>query len=357
MTKSWKKLVKTTDFDSNTASENSFSNIQLTLDELAAQNQELDHLLKERQSLENEMGNLLQSNNPVEENPRFTGTIESFKSKREKEKKRAAQKKKLEERLLKKSKELEKWEENQARLKEKLALQRKSLSKKETEQDPSTSLKAPKSTKNSSEKRWFDTNTIRKKKDVIERVKKVPTEQIKKVKQIPEKIRELKPSFDLFGQKDLVKFQKKLDQEKKTAVIPTQVRKIKDDWDEKREAAKAKLKEKIHLKKLEEKLEETKRFGQSVKAAVNDSIGSLESKDPQIKEMTDKLKKELSMDDRQNNLSENASAKKAEQKEAEQKDTERREKLKERFLSRKKAEQKEEKRSSRKKERKNEKYI
>ena len=96
MTKSWKKLVKTTDSDPNNGSENSFSSIQLTLDEIASQNQELDELLKERQSLENEMGNLLQSTNPVEENPRFTGTIESFKKKREKEKNMIAQKKKQE---------------------------------------------------------------------------------------------------------------------------------------------------------------------------------------------------------------------------------------------------------------------
>ncbi len=361
MTKSWKKLVKTTDLDSNNESENSFSNIQLTLNEIAAQNQELDDLLKERQSLENEMGNLLQSNNPVEENPRFSGTIESFKSKREKEKNRAARKKKLEERLLKKSKEIEKWEKNLDRLKEKLALQRKSLLKKGTEQDPSTSQKAPKPKEKSSVKRWFDTKQIRKKKDVIERKKKVLTEPIEKVKQIPDKIRELKPKLDPFGQKDLVKFQKKLDQEKKTEVIPTRIRRIKDDWDEKHEIRKEKLKErlkeKVPVKKLSEKLEETKRFGQSVKSDIKNSVESLESKMPEIKEMTEKLEKELSLDDRQNKISENAAAKKAEQKENEQKETERRERLKERFLSRKKAERKEEERSSRKKERKNEKYI
>lgn len=357
MTKSWKKLVKTNESGSNNESENSFSNIQLTLDEIASQNQELDHLLKERQSLENEMGNLLQSNNPVEENPRFSGTIESFKSKREKEKNRAAQKKKLEERLLKKSKELEKWEENQERLREKLALQRKTLPKKETEQDPSTSLKAPKSTKKSSdEKRRFKTDLIRKKKDAIEK-KKVLTEKIRKVEKVPEIIKELKKPLDAFGQKDLVKFQKKLDQEKKTAEIPTRIRRIKDDWDEKRETRKEKLREKVTVKKLSDKLEELKRFGQSTKTDIKDSVEFLESKVPEIKELTDKLEKELSLDDRQNNLSENASAKKTEQKEAEQKEIERREKRKEQLLSRKKAERKEEERSNRKKERKNEKYT
>jgi hypothetical protein len=98
MAKSWKKLVKTSDSDSN--NEQSFHHSQLSLDHIASQNQELDDLLKERKMLENEMGDLLQTNNPVAEDPRFSGTIESFKSKREKEKKRAAQKKKLEERLL-----------------------------------------------------------------------------------------------------------------------------------------------------------------------------------------------------------------------------------------------------------------
>ena len=86
MTKSWKKLVKATDSNSNNTSENSLSTIQSTLNEIAAQNEELDHLLKERQSLEKEMGNLIQSNNPVAEDPRFSGTIESLSSKREKEK-------------------------------------------------------------------------------------------------------------------------------------------------------------------------------------------------------------------------------------------------------------------------------
>ncbi len=357
MTKSWKKLVKTSDFDSNNGSENSFSDIQLTLNEIAAQNKELDNLLKERQSLENEMGNLLQSNNPEEENPRFTGTVESFKRKREREKQRAALKKKLEERLLKKSKELEQWEQNQKRLKKKLTLQKKSLLKKETRQDPSTSQKAPKSTKKSSDKPWLDVNTIRKKKDEIERKKKVLTEQIEKAKKIPEKIRELKTTLDSFGLKDLARFQKKLDQEKKTVEIPTRIRRIKDDWDEKRENTKEKLREKIGLKKLEEKLEEVKRFGNSVKSEIKNSLDSLESKVPEMRELRANMEKELSLDERQMNLSENAAAKKAEQKLAEEKENSRKEKLKERLLSIKKTERKEEERSSRKKERKNEKYT
>nr|WP_294858917.1 hypothetical protein [uncultured Fluviicola sp.] len=357
MTKSWKKLVKTTDFDSNNESENSFSSIQLTLDEIASQNRELDELLKERQSLENEMGNLLQSTDPVAEDPRFTGTIESFRSKREKEKNRAAQKKKLEERLLKKSKEIEMWEKNQDRLKRKLALQRKTLPKKETEQDPSTSLKALKSTKKGSGELWSDTNLIRKKKDEIERKKKVLTDEIKKVTKVPEQIRKLKTELDSLGQKDLAKFQKKLEQVKTAAELPTRIRRIKDDWNERRETEKEKLREKVSVKKLSEKLEEAKRFGQKVKSDVKDSLESLESKVPEMKDLTDKLEKELSLDDRQNNLSENASAKKAEQRETEEKETELREKRKLEFLSRKKAERKEEERSNRKKERKNEKYI
>jgi len=359
MTKSWKKLVKTTDSESirESGRNSSLNEIQLTLDEIASQNQELSELLNERQSLENEMGNLLQSNNPVEENPRFTGTIESFKSKREKEKNRAVQKRKLEERLLQKSKELEQWEQNQKRLKEKLALQKKSLQKKETKQDSSTSQIAPKSKEKSSDPNRFETDFIRKKKDVIEREKKVQTERLKAVTKIPEKIREQKVPLEAFGQKDLVKFQKKLDQEKKTAGIPTQIRKIKDTWDEKRENQKEKLKEKITVRKLSEKLEELKRFAPPSREDIKNSLDSLESKVPEIKDLTKTLEKGLSLDDRQNNGSENASAKKAEQKETEEKETQRRERQKEELLSRKKAERKEEERSSRKKERKNEKYT
>jgi hypothetical protein len=315
--------------------------------------------LNERQSLENEMGNLLQSNNPVAEDPRFSSSIESLKNKREKEKTRAIQKKKLEERLLKKNKELEKWEQNQKQLKEKLALQKKTLLKKETQQDSSTSLTALKSKNKSSEKQWFDTNTIRKKKDEIERTKKVLTDEIKKVERIPDQIREIKTKLDPFGQKDLAKFQQKLDQVKNTD-ISTKIRRIKDDWDEKRETEKEKLRKKVSLKKLSEKLEETKRFGQTVnfsKSEIKDSLNSLESKVPEIRELTDNLEKDLSLDDRQNNPSENVSSKKSEEKQMEQKETNRREKLKEQFLTRKKAERKEEERSSRKKERKNEKYT
>jgi hypothetical protein len=360
MTKSWKKLVKTTDSDSirETGKKSSLNDIQLTLDEIASQNQELGELLDERQSLENEMGNLLQSNNPVEENPRFTGTIESFKSKREKEKNRAVQKRKLEERLLKKSKELEQWEQNQKRLKEKLALQKKSLQKKETAQGSSTSQNAPKSKEKSSDPNRFKTDFIRKQKDVIEKEKKVQTERIKTVATIPEKIKERKAPLDEFGQKDLVKFQKKLNQEKKTAVIPTpQIRKIKDNWDEKRENQKEKLREKITVRKLSEKLEELKRFAPPSKEDIKNSLESLESKVPEIKDLTKTLEKDLSLEDRQNNLSENASAKKAEQKETEEKEVQRRERQKEELLSRKKTERKEEERSNRKKERKNEKYT
>lgn len=352
MAKSWKNLVKTTDSDSNNENGDSI-NAQLTLDQLALQNQELDNLLKERKSLENEMGDLLQPTNPVAEDPRFSGTIESFKSKREKEKNRAAQKRKLEERLLKNSKELKKWEQTQKRLKEKLDLKKKSLLKKETEQDPSTSLKAPKSIKKSFEKIRSKTDLIRKQKDVIERKKKVLTEEIKKFEKVPDKIKELKTGLDSFGQKDLVKFQQKLDAEKKNAEIPQRIRRIKDNWEEKHEAQKEKLREKVGLKKISEKLEETRRFGQSAKSEIKNSLDSVAEKAPEIKEMTDNLEKELSLDDRQNK----ASTKKSDEKESEQKDTNRREKLKEQFLSQKKAAKKEEERSSRKKERNNEKYI
>jgi hypothetical protein len=358
MAKSWKTLIKTTDSESqgDFGNNSSFNKIQLTLDEIAAQDEVLDNLLKERKSLENGLDSLINPSNSDIEDKRFAGSIESLKDKREKEKNRIAQKKKLEERLLQKNKELEKWEQNLKRLKDKLALQKKSLLKKETKQDSSTSLKAPKSRNKSSEKNWFDTTKIRKKKDEIERKKKVLTEGLKKIEKSPEKIRDIKSKLDSFGLKDLAKFQQKLDPVKETADIPKKIRRIGDDWNEKREIQKEKLREKVGFKKLSEKLEEAKRFGQSTKSEIKNSLESMESKVPEIKEMTNNLEKELSLDDRQSKVSENASAKKSEQKEAEKKDTERKEKLKERLLSIRKAERKEEERSSKKKERKNEKY-
>lgn len=338
MAKSWKKLVNSA--DSNAAGGNSLNDVQLTLDEIASQNLELNNLLQERQSLENEMGQLIQSNNPAVEDPRFAGSVESFREKREKEKNRTAQKKKLEERILRKSKELEKWEQNQQRLKQKLALQKKLLQKKETDQDPSTSQKAPKFKEKSSEKRWLETDRLRKQKDVIEKKKEVLTERIRKTEKVSEQLKEQKKSLDYFGQKDLEKFRKKNDPEKKPNAIPVQIPKIKDNWDEKRES----VKEKIALRKLSDKLDEAKRFAQLPEQ------GKKQFSD--IKEMARDLEKTVSLDDRQMKASENVSAKKEEQKEEE-----RREKQKEGLLSRKKAERKEAERSSKKKERKNDKYI
>lgn len=345
MAKSWKKLVNSADSDANRGTGgNSLNDVQLTLDEIASQNQELNNLLQERQSLENEMGQLVQSSNPAAEDPRFAGSIESFREKREKEKNRIAQKKKLEERISRKSKELEKWEQNQQRLKQKLALQKKLLQKKETDQDPSTSQKALKSAQKSSKKNRFETDRLRKQKDVIEKKKEVFTERIRKAEKVPGQLKEQKKPLDYFGQKDLVKFRKKTDPEKKPDAIPVQIPKIKDNWDEKRESVKEKLKEKIALRKLSDKLEEAKRFTQLSEQG--------KKQFSEIKEMAKNLEKTVSLDDRQSKASENASAKKAEQKEEE----ERREKQKEGLLSRKKAERKEEERSNRMKERKKEKY-
>ncbi len=342
MAKSWKKLVNSA--DSNMAGGNSLNDVQLTLDEIASQSPELDNLLKERQSLENEMGQLIQSSNPVVEDPRFAGTVESFREKREKEKNRAAQKKKLEERILRKNKELEKWEQNQQRLKQKLTLQKKILQKKETDQDPSTSQKALKSKEKSSDKSWFETGKLRKQKDVIEKKKDVLTERIRKADKVSGQFKEQKKPLDYFGQKDLEKFRQKPDPGKKPKTIPVQIPKIKDNWEEKRESVKEKLKEKIALRKLSDKLDEAKRFAQLPEQG--------KKQFSEIREMTRDLEKAASLDDRQIKASENASAKKAEQKEAEK-----REKQKEGLLSRKRAERKEEERSSKKKERKNEKYI
>ena len=209
MAKSWKKLLKPTDSDSQNAigDDNALNHFQRTLDEIASQHEELNELLKERQSLENGMNSLLQSSDPVTD-PRFAGSIESFKHKREKEKNRAAQKKKLEERILSKSKELEQWTEKQQRLKEKLVLQKKLLQRKETNQGPSTSRKTPESTTKSSGNLRLSTDALRKKKDVIEKKAQELDEGLRKAKKAAELIKSVKKKLDTDELRDLVKFQK-----------------------------------------------------------------------------------------------------------------------------------------------------
>jgi len=359
MAKSWKTLLKTTDSDSQNdiGNESSLNNFQLTLDDIASQNDELNNLLKERQSLENGMDSLLQSSNPLNDQ-RFAGGIDSFKNKREKEKNRTAQKKKLEERILRKSKELEKWKEKQDRLKEKLVLQKKLLQRKETDQGPSTSRKAPKSTEKSSGKIRLNTDALRKQKDVIERKKKGLDEGIRKVKKVTDTIKTVKKTLDTDALRDLAKFQKRSgpdNPEKKKKIpleIPVRIQTIKDDWDEKRESKQEALKEKISLKRLSDKLQEMKRF-----APIEKLDEKIPGELPKLKDLTDDLKKESSFEDRLNKAVDKLSSKKNEQKEEEQKEADRREKQKEEVLLKRRAERKEEERSTRKKERKKEKYA
>lgn len=245
MAKSWKKLVQSENPDSRKepGNEGSLEAIQLTLDEIAAQSEELNALLRERQALESEMNTLLQANKPEAENPRFAaGNIEPFKEKRKKEQRRAEQKKKLEARISAKNKEVEKKEQYRQELKEKLDQQKKLLQKKELKKASSESRKSKKkdftepefSRKTGFEKRdekRFGSDKVLKVKETLSRKKdlirektakavetgKEVREGIRKVSKLVSDLKERKKTSaptDKFEIKDLKKWAEKLDLDK-----------------------------------------------------------------------------------------------------------------------------------------------
>ena len=111
MAKSWKKVIKsdTPDSQKNSGESASLDSVQLTLDEITAQNEELAELMKERQALENEMNALLQAQKRETTDSRFSGSIESFQTKKQQENKRSIHKKLLEQRISRKNNELKEW--------------------------------------------------------------------------------------------------------------------------------------------------------------------------------------------------------------------------------------------------------
>lgn len=434
MAKSWKKLVKPTESDSQKESgeEGSLEQIQLTLEEIASQNEEINQLLKERQSLETEMNSLVHTGNPEHEDPRFSGNIESFKTKRKQENLRTEQKKKLEERIALKNKELEKWTQSQNKLKEKLAYQKKLLQKKETEKETITERKTKKTKdpepefnrKNETEKsdkKWFDTNFVRKTTERIEEKKRRLKEQFGSLKKsdsinkldlkkpkaktedIPLNRPEQKTLLDRFQLKDLQKLNEKLNLDK---LLP------KEKFSNNSELEKKPREKKQDQKKInfEESFKKGERlfseFNRPKKkenepTAVSERIRSVkdqwkeksESKREELKEkiglqkLSEKLQEakrfnslpkldnQVPMDfqefkmpeikdlisnpDKPFSLDERQKkmAESTSAKKEEQKENERREQLKEESLSKKRAERKEEERLQRNKERKKEKYT
>lgn len=424
MAKSWKKLIKPEQTNPNKESgeDPSLESVQLTLDEIALQNDELSELLKERQELEEQMNAMIETKKSEKEDPRFSGIVESFKTKREKEKKRSDQKKKLEEQLAQKNKEVEKWSDNQKRLREKLALQKRLLQKKESLKEKLPERKRKKQTdsepefnrKNEpdkAEKKWFDTDFVRKKKSFIQEKKeelkksvksldKLDPTSLNKLKEKVGVIKELKKKIpDSLELKDLKNLHKRLNldpirpeklfnrnqegeksvdnqakkskkqsvqeslkkldkvfpefnrsegKKKEQAEKPLRIATIRDKWEEKRTQKQAELKEKIGLDKLSDKLNELKRFDSMPGMDKEQKMDFPELKIPKISD----LGKELSFDDKQKKLAENLEAKKAEKKEEERK-----ERLKEDVRMKKKSEKESEERAQKKKERKKEKYT
>ena len=180
MAKSWKKIIQK-DPSPPLEEDLSCELVQPTLDEVAAQHKELEQLLQERKSLEEEMNTLIDSGISNEDtDPRFSGTIESFANKRKAEQKRRSTKEKLEKQLLTKNKEQEKWERKKQQLKEKVYQQKRQLKEKiefrqkiNPQKEKDLPLNRPNHSEKSPERQWFSIDyETRKKQNKVVRKKK-----------------------------------------------------------------------------------------------------------------------------------------------------------------------------------------
>lgn len=414
MAKSWKKVIKsdTPDSQKNSGESASLDSVQLTLDEITAQNEELAELMKERQVLENEMNALLQAQKRETTDSRFSGSIESFQTKKQQENQRSIHKKLLEQRISRKNNELKEWSEKNKRLKEKMAFQKRVLSKKKAEKKQE--LKRPdkpekqKTTPRDTTKKWGDVNFTRKAKPVSQektRKKKAPETLFfdkpkKSSESVKEKQRPLPDSFELkdiqnlkerFNLDSRIKLPSLPGKERHESVLPEKAERtkpekerqkekspvaealksfsefnrpattkkkepikelvrlpsVRDKWEEKRNAKRDELKEKIGLQKLSDKLSEIKRFATLPGMDKGEKSAIPEFKTPEIQD----LEKPFSFEEKQDKIAENSSLKKQEKKE-----DERREKLKEDARVKRKAEKQQEEREQLRKERKKEKY-
>lgn len=416
MAKSWKKVIKndTPDSQKNSGESASLDSVQLTLDEITAQNEELAELMKERQTLENEMNALLQAQKRETTDSRFSGSIESFQTKKQQENKRSIHKKLLEQRISRKNNELKEWSEKNKRLKEKLAFQKRVLSKKKTEKKQE--FKRPdkpekqKTTPRDTAKKWGDVNFTRETKPVNQ--EKIKTRRKKaqetlffdKPKKSSEPVKEKqKPLPDSFELKDIRNLKDRFDldsriklpplsgKERNESVLPEKAERIKPKKEKQKEKSpvtetlksfsefnrpatakkKEPLKELVRLPSVRDKWEE-KRNAKRDELKEKIGLQKLSDKLSEIKRFAtlpgmDKgekptipefktpeiqnLEKPFSFEEKQDKIAENASVKKQEKKEEE-----RREKLKEDARVKRKAEKQQEEREQLRKERKKEKY-
>lgn len=414
MAKSWKKVIKsdTPDSQKNSGESASLDSVQLTLDEITAQNEELAELMKERQALENEMNALLQAQKRETTDSRFSGSIESFQTKKQQENQRSIHKKLLEQRISRKNNELKEWSEKNKRLKEKLAFQKRALQKKKAEKKQE--FKRPdkpekqKTTPRDTNKKWGDVNFMRKAKPVSQektRRKKVsemlfPDKPKKSSEPAKEKQKPLPDSFEL---KDIQNLKERFDldsriklpplsgKERNESVLPEKAERTKPEKEKQKEKSpvtealksfsefnrpatakkKEPLKELVRLPSLRDKWEE-KRNAKRDELKEKIGLQKLSDKLSEIKRFAtlpgmDKgekpaipefkapeiqnLEKPFSFEEKQDKIAENASVKKQEKKEEE-----RREKLKEDARVKRKAEKQQEEREQLRKERKKEKY-
>lgn len=123
MAKSWKSFVPQTDNQEAEKELLQMENaLQVSLEDLAKNNDALQAVLEEREELEAKMQQMLNPQDNEEENkdPRYSSAITPLSEKRKQEGKRFKQKQALEEKIALKNKELKAWEEKREKLNAKI---------------------------------------------------------------------------------------------------------------------------------------------------------------------------------------------------------------------------------------------
>lgn len=271
MAKSWKKIIQK-DPSPPLEEDLSCELVQPTLDEIAAQHKELEQLLQERKSLEEEMNTLIDSGISNENtDPRFSGTIESFANKRKADQKRRSTKEKLEKQLLTKNKEQEKWERKKQQLKEKVYQQKRQLKDKiefrqkiSTQKEKDLPFNRPDHSEKSQERQWFGVDYEKRKKQnkVVQKRKVLARKEKSKIsfnrpseKQSPDlfEIRDAKKLTQKFSfptqKKSVRQSEQPLNRPKKknnkTPYLRVRSTSIKDKWEEKHDKRREELQQRV----------------------------------------------------------------------------------------------------------------
>lgn len=259
MAKSWKNFVKkednpSTDPDSSKELSGIEKELNLSIEELAKSNEQLQSILQERNALEEKMRQLTGAAGKKEEaNPRFGGEIGSITDKRREDRKRFENKQKLEEKIRLKKAELSEWNNKISRIKEKVNKVKEKLSG------------AKEKISRTKEKAIVVKEKV---KEVEYRFARIKEEPVKKKKQIAEFERAIKSKIaDKFDYEKIRGQQKKITDE--FPFTEKIIKRTDDVFEKPAELIKEKITERAPVKKIIDNWElirEKKREAEQIKA-------------------------------------------------------------------------------------------